>query len=343
MLPIQGLFLMLLKKNPSWVEAYYSQCFYPFIFDTHRLFFEKFSFSLGDLLYALVVFFIVKNTISVFKKKNQSWETLFRRSFAFISLVLLFFNLNWGLNYYRTPLHQDLGYQTKYNETELEAVFSKLITISNQLHTQLSVNDSTAVTIGYSKAIISDLIENEFDFDLKKMEPQPYLKQSLWSTLLSYMGYSGYLNPFTLESQANSKIPKLDFMITAAHEMAHQLGIASEGEANFIAFYTSIKHSDPFVQYAGFTFALRYCYAELYKANPERAKEKIKTLHPGILKNYKELSEFWKRYQNPFEPLLKKGYDSYLKANGQAKGIQSYSTIVGYVVTYAQKDSFNLN
>jgi len=334
---------MLIKNNPSWVESYYSQLVYPFIFDTHRLFFEKFSFSVGDLLYAFLVLFIAKNVVSIFKKKKPSWRAIVRQGLSFVSLILLFFNLNWGLNYYRTPLYQDLGYQMKYNETELEATFSKLVTISNQLHSQLSENDTTAVTLHYSKTKIGNLIEKEFDFDLKKMEPKPYLKQSLWSTLLSYMGYAGYLNPFTLESQANSKIPKLDFIITAAHEMAHQLGIASEGEANFIAFYTSIKHSDPFLQYAGYTFALRYCYAELYKANPENAKEKLKTLHPGILKNYKELSEFWKQYQNPFEPLLKKGYDSYLKANGQAKGIQSYSTIVGYVVAYAQKASFNLN
>lgn len=334
---------MLIKNNPSWVESYYSQLVYPFIFDTHRLFFEKFSFSVGDLLYAFLVLFIAKNVVSIFKKKKPSWRAIVRQGLSFVSLILLFFNLNWGLNYYRTPLYQDLGYQMKYNETELEATFSKLVTISNQLHSQLSENDTTAVTLHYSKTKIGNLIEKEFDFDLKIMEPKPYLKQSLWSTLLSYMGYAGYLNPFTLESQANSKIPKLDFIITAAHEMAHQLGIASEGEANFIAFYTSIKHSDPFLQYAGYTFALRYCYAELYKANPENAKEKLKTLHPGILKNYKELSEFWKQYQNPFEPLLKKGYDSYLKANGQAKGIQSYSTIVGYVVAYAQKASFNLN
>jgi hypothetical protein len=343
LLPIQGLILMLIKNNPSWVESYYSQLVYPFIFDTHRLFFEKFSFSVGDLLYAFLVLFIAKNVVSIFKKKKPSWRAIVRQGLSFVSLILLFFNLNWGLNYYRTPLYQDLGYQMKYNETELEATFSKLVTISNQLHSQLSENDTTAVTLHYSKTKIGNLIEKEFDFDLKKMESKPYLKQSLWSTLLSYMGYAGYLNPFTLESQANSKIPKLDFIITAAHEMAHQLGIASEGEANFIAFYTSIKHSDPFLQYAGYTFALRYCYAELYKANPENAKEKLKTLHPGILKNYKELSEFWKQYQNPFEPLLKKGYDSYLKANGQAKGIQSYSTIVGYVVAYAQKASFNLN
>ena len=63
------------------------------------------------------------------------------------------------------------------------------------------------------------------------------------------MGYAGYLNPFTLEAQINTKIPKLNYIFTAAHEMAHQLGVASESEANFIAFYTCIKNLDPFIQF----------------------------------------------------------------------------------------------
>ena len=157
------------------------------------------------------------------------------------------------------------------------------------------------------------------------------------------MGYSGYLNPFTLESQANSEIPKLNYIITSMHEMAHQLGIASEREANFIAFYTSIQHSDPLIQYAGYTFALRYCFSELYKADQEMAKRQIQRLKPGVLKNFQELTQFWNRYQNPFEPFLKKGYDTYLKANGQKQGIQSYNAMVGLVVAYSQKEPFDLN
>jgi hypothetical protein len=40
---------------------------------------------------------------------------------------------------------------------------------------------------------------------------------------------------------------------------------------------------------------------------------------------------------------LKKGYDTYLKANGQKQGIQSYNAMVGLVVAYSQKESFDLN
>jgi hypothetical protein len=157
------------------------------------------------------------------------------------------------------------------------------------------------------------------------------------------MGYAGYLNPFTLESQVNKHIPKLNYITTLAHEMAHQLGIGAENEANFIAFSTTINHSDPFIQYSGYSFAFQYCYVELYKANPEKAKELITRLNPGIIKNFRALSAFWQKYQNPLEPYLKKGYDSYLKANGQALGIQSYNAMVALVIAHSKENSYSLD
>ena len=54
----------------------------------------------------------------------------------------------------------------------------------------------------------------------------------------------------------------------------------------------------------------------------------------GVLKNFEQLSDFWVKFQNPFEPFFKKGYDSYLKANGQVKGIKSYNAMVGMLIAY---------
>jgi hypothetical protein len=73
----------------------------------------------------------------------------------------------------------------------------------------------------------------------------------------------------------------------------------------------------------------------LYKANPEKAKKQLSKLYKGVLKNFREAASFWKKYQNPLEPYFKKGYDSYLKANGQAMGIQSYNAMVGMVIEYS--------
>ena len=339
LLPIQWLGLSFIKNYPSWVETYYSQNFYPFLFNIYRFFFDKIPFSIGDLLYGIMIIYISRKMIKMFKSKKIKWLIVLRNGLSFLSLILLIFNTNWGLNYYRIPLYKKLNYNIKYDENQLEKTFDILIIASNKLHKRLSNSDSLPVRISYPKDFIAQKIEDEFNFDLDKLKPIPYLKNSLWGTLLSYMGYAGYLNPFTLESQTNSKIPKLDYIITSAHEMAHQLGIASESEANFIAFYNCINHSDPFIQYSGYTFALRYCYSELFKANPKKAEAKIQALTPGILKNILELSMFWKLHSNPFEPILKKGYDSFLKANGQSKGIKSYNDMVSLVIAYLEKES----
>jgi len=342
LIPIQWIALKGIQNNPQGVENFYSQRLYPSIFNFHRYFFDKIPFSLGDLLYGLGLLLLLKLLFDLFQKKIR-FNNIVLNGLTLFSLLLLLFQLNWGLNYYRLPLHQKLDYNLDYTEEALDFTLDQLIKESNSLQKSLSSNDTIAVQINYTTSTLAERIEKEFQFDLLDNNPQPYIKNSLWSTLLSYMGYAGYLNPFTLESQVNHKIPKLSYVVTTAHEMAHQLGFASEGEANFIAFYTSIHHSDPLIQYAGYTFALRYCYSERYKAHPEKAKKQLQNLNPGVLKNFQELSQFWKKYHNPFEPFLKKGYDSYLKANGQPRGIQSYDEMVALVIAHLLKESESIN
>ena len=171
------------------------------------------------------------------------------------------------------------------------------------------------------------------------MNIKPNIKNSLISEIITYMGFSGYINPFTLESQVNKNIPKLNYITTASHEMAHQLGINNESEANFIAFVSSIKNTDPFIKYAGYTFALKYCYNDLYKKNKKQANKIFSKLNIGIIKNLKEGNSFWKSYQNPIEPYLKKGYGLFLKSKGQNEGIKTYNQLVKYVVSYLQMEN----
>ena len=39
------------------------------------------------------------------------------------------------------------------------------------------------------------------------------------------------------------------------------------------------------------------------------------------------------------EPYFKKGYNSYLKANNQTKGIKSYSYVVDLLIAYYKQDN----
>jgi hypothetical protein len=92
------------------------------------------------------------------------------------------------------------------------------------------------------------------------------------------------------------------------------------------------------MQYAGYHLALGYALADCRKRKDIDSKTLYKKLNAGVLKQYQQVSAFWQSYQNPLEPLFKKSYDTYLKANNQTAGINSYSLVISLLVHKYQKD-----
>ena len=117
------------------------------------------------------------------------------------------------------------------------------------------------------------------EYDFFKYE-EPSIKKSLISLPLTYMGFGGYLNPFTNEAQVNDKLPMYNFPFTVCHEMAHQIGYASESEANFIGFLSTIKNKDLYFQYAGYSYALKYCLRN-WRIQDEKIFEELEGHTPG--------------------------------------------------------------
>ena len=314
------------SNYPEQLETFYSNGLYPLVFEGRSLYFNCFPFSLGDITYG-IVFLSILYMITITRWKN--WFVILLRCVAGILLLLLWFQLSWGLNYYRTPLLNDKKLRT-YTEEELTQLTRFFALESNRLHLQLSKGDSLAVELnGSKKEIIQRIVTAPNQHKIKGKA-----KISLYSLPLSYMGFSGYLNPFTLEAQVNERMPKINLPLTVAHEMAHQQGYAAENEANFKGFQHCYQHSDTDIQYAATLFGFRYTYNELYKANPTVARKILCSLYPGILENFKASSAFWQKHKNPLEPFFKKSYDRYLKVNNQTLGIQSYNAVVSLLITH---------
>ena len=312
------------EKFPEQLNTWYSYGVYPFFFKMRSTFFNQFPFSIGDLIYgiAIVAFFYFINSL---RTKNKTKAIL--QCITGVFLLLFWFQISWGLNYYRKPI-LDERESNLYTEDNLIKVTHLFAENSSRLHFQLSKSDSLPVVLtGNKKEII------------KKVGK---VKISLFSYPLSFMGFSGYLNPFTLEAQINGRIPKINLPLTTAHEIAHQKGYAAENEANFIGFLDCFEHPDPEIQYAAALFGLRYSYNELYKVNPKVARKILCHLYPGILANFRITSSFWEAHKNPLEPLFKQSYDGYLKANNQKKGIQSYNAVVGLLIAHFKVNNKDL-
>lgn len=343
LLPVQWLLIKWASAHTAWVETNYSQGIYPKISSFLRILTGWIPFSIGDVLIIILIinllaFFIKK----VFKKKITFLE-LFRKALVVCSVTYFLFHALWGLNYYRKPLHQVLEIDNKYTTEQLERVCLQLVTISNKIHQKIEPNDSLRVEVPYSTNEIFEKTSSAF-IDLKKTFPDlEYKNRSIKTTLFSkpqlYLGFSGYLNPFTNEAQVNRYLLKYKLPTTSCHEEAHQLGFAKENEANFIGIMACMKSTDLYFQYSGYTFALRYCLSELYRRDYQKyicAREKV---NQGISKNYRENYEFWLPYDNPFEPYVKRFYGQFLKANNQSKGIKSYSYVVALFVNYFENNT----
>nr|WP_298332549.1 DUF3810 domain-containing protein [uncultured Christiangramia sp.] len=344
LLPVQVILLSLLNRGSLFIETYYSNGIYPVISSILRYSIGTLPFSLGDLLYALLVILLLKWIWRRFSQKFKNPKQWIPDSLAALSIIYFCFHLFWGFNYYRQPLHKTLEIDNEYTTEELVTLSEILISRSNKLHDDLAENDSASVKFKISKNELFRRTIEGYDHIALNYPELKYkgnsLKRSIYSIPLSYMGFNGYLNPLTNEAQVNSIIVPYKIPTTASHEIGHQLGFAKENEANFIACLVTMNHTDPHFRYSGYTFALSYCLSEIFRRDKEEGDRLLESINPGIVENYREVQEFWLEHENPLEPIFAATYNRYLIANNQAGGMKSYSYVVALLVNY-YKDSRN--
>jgi hypothetical protein len=244
----------------------------------------------------------------------------------------------WGLNYSRVPLHEKLEIGEDYTLRELLTFTRKLIVHTNALQLKITGNDSTRVALPGNIRCNAQQLKLGFDALLTTHPDFAHdgysLKQSIISYPLTYMGFSGYLNPFTNEAQVNYMLPRYSYAATAAHEMAHQIGFASESEANFVGYLATVHHPNDYIRYSGYCTALRYCLA-IVKKKDQRILDKFKTiLNKGVLENFKETETFWAAHETFIEKAFHLFYDQFLKWNKQEDGMEGYGKFVNLLVNY---------
>lgn len=340
-LPLQILAVHFISTQPEWIEKFYSNSVYIAFSTLTRKATAGFPFSVGDILYTAIgfyfIFWILKNRRTFLKKPLP----LLRDVGSALAILYGSFYILWGLNYFRPKLENTLELTTTYTKEELISLTTDLITTANQLQLKLT-NDSLAkVTVPYTAKEILQLSGKQF-IELEKQFPlfkynHSSIKLSSYSTALSYMGYAGYLNPFTNEAQVNRHLPLYRLPVVACHEIGHQLGYSAENDTNFIGYLAAHYSKNPFFNYSANTYALGYCLQELNRLEPKQAQLLAAKIHPGIKQNYQETNDFWSSYKNPLEPYFKKTFNTFLKANNQKEGIKSYRKIVGLLIAHHKK------
>lgn len=335
--------MQLAVRNPEFIERYYSNGIYPYISSFFRILLGWIPFSFGDLLLGFGLFMLLRSLFRLIKTRFTNFIPKIIHFIAVLSVIYFCFYLFWGLNYYREPLAKNLGYnQQKYTTKQLTKTTEYIIEQLNHYQHKITKNDTLKVNNPYHQKEMYTMAVSGYD-NLEKDFPQlkyqyTSVKSSLMSLLQSYNGTSGYLNPLTGEAQVNDRVPKTSYPTTTCHEMAHQIGFAAENEANFVGFLAANYNDDFYFKYASYRMAFGYCISEIRKRDTELSKKLWKTVNKGIIKDYNSSYNFWQQYKNPFEPLVKKGYNAYLKANKQSKGVDSYNYVVDLLISYFEVD-----
>lgn len=298
----------------------------------------KIPFSVGDSMYFVFIFMMLRWLWIKRKSWRQEWKNNLLTILSALSVFYFFFHLLWGLNYYREPLFEKMKIKREYTQEDLLTFTDKLIAKTNAIQLEITKNKKQKVINTYTQNQLFEMTQNGYntlatEHSYFKYET-PSIKKSLYSLPLTYMGFGGYLNPFTNEAQVNDKLPMYGFPMVICHEMAHQMGYASESECNFIGFLATIKNKNLYFQYSACTLALKYCLDNIEAQDETKAKFYLNKLNPGIIENFKEDTVFWKQYESFVETGFKIFYDNFLKMNQQKDGLESYSKFVDLLINY---------
>src|SRR5579872_1270224 len=332
---------------PTVVEKYYALGVYPNISRFQRLLFGWIPFSIGDLLYIIVsgwlIYLVVRLIRRLIRRQaDKAWllGALRRAVFVILCVYVGSYGL-WGLNYDRqgiaTQLHLVV---TPYSNLELDHLLGVVCDRLNELDSLGGLDtlrlDSHPVV--FAGAILS--YDNLARRDPRFAYTDPSVKRSLFGVLNDYLGFGGYYNPFTGEAQVNTTLPVLEQPFTTCHEIGHQLGYAKENEANLAGYLSARASNDPAFQFSVYSDLYLYAARELYVRDSNLVVPLRDHLRPFVRRHFRELQRFYRRYQNPFEPVVRRIYGNYLRANRQPQGMNTYDEVVASVIAYARKNGW---
>lgn len=243
----------------------------------------------------------------------------------------------WGVNYYADSFQEKSGiYAQPVEIDDLERVTRYFAENLRDLADEIPRDENGIFAVPRDEIFaesttIYDNISQEFPF-LARQDRVP--KKMFFSRLFSAMNFTGFYSPYTGESNLNVDSPACLLPADITHELAHQRGIASEQECNFLAVAASTASDSVTYQYSGYLMGYIHLGNALYRADREKWAEVYSILPETVVTDLRYHSAYWDQFNSVVATVSEKIYDTTLKTYGQEDGIQSYGTVVDLLVAY---------
>ena len=362
--------ITLTKLIPLWGFIYTTRI-YPIIGSLLSPISGLFPFAVGDIFIALSIVWVFFYPIYEIKWRKQlakrffflaakrgcypKKKVVFGRVAEYLLWVYAWFYIAWGLNYSQPNIYCRTGMkpvevsEAKFREfayryadsinslSEERRVKSEETAFDDQRESQFNgmVDDGLknrvrdAVLKGYNEIGAKEGINAPFN-------QHPHAKTMLFTPLSSMSGVTGSMGPFFCEFTLNGDIRPHDYPAIYAHEFAHLLGIANEGEANFYSYIVCTASSDKAVKFSGYYHIFFHVLRNVFDILGEKEGEKfLKYIRPEIIQLAKSDRNYWlSKRCKVLDAAQDFIFDLYLRGNHVAEGRKSYSGVVGLILAW---------
>ena len=337
----------LTKMIPLWGFIYTTRI-YPVIGTLLSPISGIFPFAVGDIFIALSIAWVILYPIYEIGLRKKR---VFGRVAEYLLWVYAWFYIAWGLNYSQPNIYYRIG--MKPVEVS-KAKFKKFAyQYADSLNALSNASLSNARKSISPDSIVDDALKNRVrDAVLKEynkigyreginspFNQHPHAKTMVFTPLSSMAGVTGSMGPFFCEFTLNGDILAHDYPATYAHEFAHFLGVANEGEANFYSYIVCTASADKQVRFSGYYHIFFHVLNNVYDILGEKEGERfLKHIRPEIIQRARNDRHYWlSKRCKALDAAQDVIFELYLRGNHVAEGRKSYSGVIGLILAWEEK------
>lgn len=244
----------------------------------------------------------------------------------------------WGAYYWADGFQEKSGlYAVPVSAEQLETVTARFADGLALAADTVARDESGAFAVAPAGILaqapyIYDALETQYPF---LAFDDTGVKPMFFSRLMSRMDFTGFYCACTGEANVNVDSPACLLASVAAHEMAHQRGLASEQECNFLAVLACLTSGDAVYAYSGWLMGYIYLANALYGVNPDAYFAIRDGLPETVRVDLARNNAYWNQFRDGvIKKAATKAYDGILKGYGESRGMQSYGAMVDLLVAY---------
>ena len=337
----------LTKMIPLWGFIYTTRI-YPVIGTLLSPISGIFPFAVGDIFIALSIAWVILYPIYEIGLRKKR---VFGRVAEYLLWVYAWFYIAWGLNYSQPNIYYRIG--MKPVEVS-KAKFKKFAyQYADSLNALSNASLSNARKSIFPDSIVDDGLKNRVrDAVLKEynkigyreginrpFNQHPHAKTMVFTPLSSMAGVTGSMGPFFCEFTLNGDILAHDYPATYAHEFAHFLGVANEGEANFYSYIVCTASADKQVRFSGYYHIFFHVLNNVFDILGEKEGERfLKHIRPEIIQRARNDRRYWlSKRCKALDAAQDFIFELYLRGNHVAEGRKSYSGVIGLILAWEEK------